>query len=83
MQKNKEESRDHMPAVMIFPKENKNDVFLTMLDIASSKAANLIPIFLTPKTVSMALGKCKARFPGSILPPHSTSEEEADRINTP
>lgn len=83
MQRNNGESGDHVAAVMISPKENKTDVFLTMLAIANNRAANLIPIFLTPKTVSMALGKCKARFPGSILPPHSTSEEEADRINTP
>lgn len=41
---------------------------------ASSKAANLIPMFLTPKTVLAASGKCKAKFPEIILRSQSTSE---------
>lgn len=49
MQRNNGESRDHVAAVMIFPKENNSDVFLTMLAIASSRAANIPLIFLTPK----------------------------------
>lgn len=79
MQRNNGESGDHVAAVMIFPKENKNYVSLTTLAIASSRAANLTPIPLTPKTVLVALGKCKARFPGNILPPQNTSGGEADR----
>lgn len=40
----------------------KTDVFLTMLATASSRAANLIPTFLTPKTVLVALGNVTQGF---------------------
>lgn len=79
MQKNNGESRAHMATVTIFPKEKRTDVFLTMLAIASSGAANLIPTFLTTRTVSVVLGKCNARFPGSILPAQSTSEWDGQK----
>lgn len=68
-----------MATVTIFPKEKRTDVFLTMLAIASSGAANLIPTFLTTRTVSVVLGKCNARFPGSILPAQSTSEWDGQK----
>lgn len=74
MQKNNGESRAHMATVTIFPKEKRTDVFLTMLATASSRAANFIPTFLTTRIVSVVLGKCNARFPGSILPAQSISE---------
>lgn len=81
VQRNNEESRNHMARVLIFPKGNKNDVFLTMLATASSRAANLTPIFLIPKPLLMTLAKFKSRFLGSILPPQSISEGESG-INT-
>jgi len=62
MQRNNGESVDHVAEVMIFPKENKNDALLTMLAIASSRAANRIPIFLTPKPVLVALGNARPDF---------------------
>lgn len=68
-------------AVMIFPKENKNYVFLTMLAIASSRAASLIPIFLTPKTVLTGLEKCKR--PDFLVSSTEHFEGEADRKAAP
>lgn len=74
VQRNNEESGNHVVPVVIFLKDNTNHVFLTVLDIASSRAASLIPVFLIPTPLFMALGKLKSRFPGSILPPQSISE---------
>lgn len=60
-QKNNRESGDHVAAVTIFPKENKNYVLLTMLVVASSRAANLIPIFLTPKNCVSGFGEMQGQ----------------------
>lgn len=80
VQRNNEESRNHMAPVLTFPTDNKNDVFLTVLVTASSRAANLIPMLLLPKPLLMALGKFKSRFPGSIISPQSVSEEAVDEL---
>lgn len=77
LQRNNEKSRNHVVPVVTFLKDNRN-VFLTVLATASSRAANLIPIFLIPKPLSTALGKFNSRFPGSILPPQSISEGPVD-----
>lgn len=69
-----------MAPVLTFPTDNKNDVFLTVLVTASSRAANLIPMLLLPKPLLMALGKFKSRFPGSIISPQSVSEEAVDEL---
>lgn len=78
VQRNNEESGNHVVPVVIFLKDNRNHVFLTVLDTASSRAASLIPVFLIPKPLLMALGKFKSRFPGSILPPQGISEGAVD-----
>lgn len=46
-----------MVPVVIFLKDNRNRVFLTVLDTPSSRAASLIPVFLISKPLLMALGK--------------------------